>query len=209
MFFMKLLLKKQQYMLSLYHYSTPEDVMYIGKTLEALRKSKKISLTELSQKSGVQLATLSRIENMKMVGTLESHMNIAKALDIDVTELYKDIDKKPAAVELSEAHGRTDVFSHSEHSSYEILTKNVLQKKMMPTLIRIEPRGKTNMEQNQTGTEKFIFVLEGSVEVDMNGQPFNLSKGSTLYFDASTPHTLINTSKTTARVLCIGTPVAL
>jgi len=61
--------------------------MYIGEKLHAIRKAKRISLTELSEKSGVQMATLSRIENKKMVGTLESHMQIAKVLGIDVTEL--------------------------------------------------------------------------------------------------------------------------
>lgn len=183
--------------------------MFIGAKLEALRKSKKMSLTELSQKSGVQLATLSRIENMKMVGTLESHINIAKALGIDVTELYRDIDKQPTVVDFTDAQTRTDIFTHSEHSSYEILTKNVLQKKMMPVLIRIDPRGKTNMEQSSIGTEKFIFVLDGTIEASINGQKFTLSKNNTLYFDASLPHSFTNIGKAAAKVLCIGTPVSL
>jgi transcriptional regulator with XRE-family HTH domain len=183
--------------------------MYIGKKLEALRKTQKMSLTELANKSGVQLATLSRIENMKMVGTLESHMNIAKALGVDVTELYKDIHKETAEIEVSEPKNRTDVFSHSEHSSYEILTKHVLQKKMMPVLVRIDAQGKTNKEQNQAGTEKFLFVLEGNIEADINGQKFKLGKNSSLYFDATLPHYLTNTGKMTAKVLSVGTPVSL
>ena len=183
--------------------------MFIGTKLHALRKSKKMSLTELSQKSGVQLATLSRIENTKMVGTLDSHINIAKALGIDITELYRDIDKQHAIVEFTDAQTRTDVFTHSEHSSYEILTKSVLQKKMMPILIRIDPRGKTNKEQSSPGTEKFIFVLEGAIEANISDQKFTLSKNNTLYFDASIPHSFTNIGKTTARILCIGTPVSL
>ncbi len=182
--------------------------MYIGNTLNAIRKAKKMSLTELSEKSGVQMATLSRIENMKMVGTLESHINIAKALEIDVTELYKNIDKQTAAIEFSD-QTRTDVFTHSDQSSYEILTKNVLHKKMMPILIRIEPQGKTNMEQNKNGSEKFIFILDGSIEAQISDQTFNLTKSNTLYFDASLPHTFINTGKAIAKILCIGTPVSL
>ena len=183
--------------------------MYIGKKLETLRKTKKMSLTELSQKSGVQLATLSRIENVKMVGTLESHINIAKALGIDVTELYKGIDKETVGADYSEPHSRTDVFSHSEHSSYEILTKNVMQKKMIPVLVKIDGRGKTHTEQNQPGTEKFIFVLDGAIEADINGQKFKLGKNSSLYFDGSLPHILVNAGKTTAKVLSVGTPVSL
>ena len=183
--------------------------MYIGAKLHALRKAKKMSLTELSKISGIQLATLSRIEHQKMVGTLESHINIAKALGIDITDLYRDIDKQQAMVEFSESQQRTDVFTHSEHSSYEILTKNVLQKRMMPVLIRIDARGKTNQEQNQPGSEKFIFVLEGTIEANIQGQKFNVSKNNTLYFDASLPHTFTNMGKATAKVLCIGTPVTL
>ncbi|MBI4309822.1 MAG: helix-turn-helix transcriptional regulator [Candidatus Omnitrophica bacterium] len=181
--------------------------MYIGNKLHALRKAKKISLTELSQQSGVQLATLSRIENMKMVGTLESHINIAKALGLDVTELYRDIDKQPTVMDAGEA--RTDIFTHSEHSSCELLTKNVLQKKMMPALVRINPKGKTKPEKNQAGSEKFIFVLEGSIEADIQGQKFALNKSNTLYFDASLPHTFTNTGKSAARALCVCTPVSL
>lgn len=183
--------------------------MFIGSKIHSLRKTHKMTLTELAEKSGVQLATLSRIENMKMVGTLESHIKIAKALGVDVTELYRDIDKEPKIVEFGDAQNRTDVFTHSEHSSYEILTKNVLQKKMMPVLIRIEAHGKTNEEQNQANAEKFIFVLEGSIEVRVGEQKFVLNKHNTLYFDASLPHSFINKGKAAAKVLCVGTPVSL
>ena len=183
--------------------------MYIGKRLEALRKAQKITLTEVSKRSGIQLATLSRIENMKMVGTLESHINIAKALGIDITELYRGIDRGPAVTDVGPDKSSEDIFTHSERSSYEILTKNVLKKKMMPVLIRINPGGKTSVEQNPIGTEKFIFVLDGVIEAEVSGSRFRLGKHNTFYFDASLPHHFINKGKPTARVLCIGTPVSL
>ena len=37
------------------------------------------------------MATLSRIENGKMTGTLDSHTNIAAALEISLPVLYKDL----------------------------------------------------------------------------------------------------------------------
>lgn len=182
--------------------------MYIGNTLQTIRRAKRMSLTELSQKSGVQMATLSRIENMKMVGTLESHINIAKALGVDVTDLYKNIDKEQASVDFG-GSSATDVFTHSDQASVEILTKNILNKKMMPALIRIEPNGKTNKEQNKNGSEKFIFLLEGAVEVIIGEQKFNLHKNNTLYFNAALPHQFINQGKSAVKILCIVTPVSL
>ncbi len=183
--------------------------MYIGKRLKELRKDRGMSLTDLAEKSGVQIATLSRIEHLKMTGTLESHMSIAKALEIDITQLYAGIIKEEDKVDLRTAKSATDVFVHSDKSSYEILTSNILSKKMMPILLKIEENGRTNKEQNQAGTEKFIFVLEGKIEVSIGKESYPLSKHNTLYFDASLEHYFVNKGKSMAKVLCVATPVAL
>ena len=183
--------------------------MYIGKRLKELRKTQGMSLSDLAEKSGVQIATLSRIEHLKMTGTLESHMSIAKALGIDITHLYVDIIKDEDKVDFKGSKSATDVFVHSDKSSYEILTSKVLSKKMMPILLKIEPSGRTNKEQSQIGTEKFVFVTEGKIEVIIDGETYTLSKNNTLYFDASLEHCFINIGKSTAKMLCVATPVAL
>lgn len=183
--------------------------MYIGKRVQELRKAKGMSLTELAEKSGVQIATLSRMENMKMTGTLESHMNIARALGVDITQLYAAIIKEEDKAQVQTPKSLSDVFIHSEKSSYEILTSNVLGKRMMPILLKIEAGGETNMEQNQPGSEKFVFVLEGKIEVRVGEKAYSLSKHNTLYFNASLEHKFVNAGKATARVICVGTPVAL
>ncbi len=182
--------------------------MYIGEKLHAIRKAKKMSLTELSEKSGVQMATLSRIENKKMVGTLESHMQIARAIGIDVTELYKGLSHQNAIIDFGHDKN-SDVFTHSDDASFQILTKNIMNKRMMPTLVRLEEGGKTNKEQSPGGTEKFIFVLDGHVEINVDEQIFNLHKNNTLYFDASLPHSFRNMGKVAVKLLCVATPVAL
>ena len=183
--------------------------MYIGKRVQELRKAKGMSLTELAEKSGVQIATLSRVENMKMTGTLESHMNIARAMGVDVTQLYTAIIKEEDKAQVQTPKSLSDVFVHSEKSSYEILTSNILGKRMMPILLKIEPEGQTNMEQNPPGSEKFVFVLDGRIEVRAGEKAYALSRYNTLYFDASLEHKFVNTGKTTAKVICVGTPVAL
>ena len=183
--------------------------MYIGKRVQELRKVKGMSLTELAEKSGVQIASLSRIENMKMTGTLESHMNIARALGVDVTQLYTAIIKEEDKAQVQTPKSLSDVFVHSEKSSYEILTSNVLGKRMMPILLKIEAGGQTNTEQNQPGSEKFVFVLEGKIEIQVGEKAYSLSKHNTLYFNAALEHKFVNAGKATARVICVGTPVAL
>ena len=183
--------------------------MLIGKKIQELREERKMSLTELSQKSGVQLATLSRLENLKMTGTLESHLAIAKALEVSLPQLYNEVINEDKKIEVQTSRSPSDVFVHSKKSSYEILTPKVLSKKMMPILLKLEPGGKTHQEQNPIGCEKFIFVLVGKITVDIDGKSYALSKNNTLYFDASLEHKFMNAGKSLARVICVSSPVAL
>jgi transcriptional regulator with XRE-family HTH domain len=183
--------------------------MLIGNKIRDLRKAKRMTLTDLSKESGIQLATLSRIENNKMTGTLQSHMSIAKALGVNITEFYGDVIREESTIDLHQPSSPTDVFFHNDKASYEILTGKLFSKKMMPVLLKIEPEGRTTLEQGQAGAEKFVFVLEGNIEVAVGEERYSLSKHSTLYFDASTKHYIANAGKSSAKVLCISTPVVL
>lgn len=183
--------------------------MYIGKKLKEIRKSKGMTLVELSEKSQVQIATLSRIENLKMTGTVDSHMAIAKALEVDVLQLYADMINEEKKVDLTDHATQKDLFIHGEKASFEILTTNVLKKKMMPTLLTLENGGKTNTEQNKTGTEKFIYIIEGNVKVVIGETPYSLTKGHSIYFDASIKHYFRNDESKVTKILIVSTPVAL
>ncbi len=183
--------------------------MFIGKRIKELRESKKMTLSELSKASGVQIATLSRIENMKMPGTIDSHSRIAKALSVDITELYKNISEPEPKGEPLGVSSATESFSYNDKASYEILASKVLSKKMLPIVLRIDPGGKTNPEENAKGSEKFIFVLEGEVTTHIGEDAYPLSKNKTLYFDASLRHYFENAGKGVAKMIAVVTPVAL
>lgn len=183
--------------------------MKIGKRIKALRKKMGIKLIDLSQKSGVALATLSRIEHEKMTGTIDAHLGIAKALGITLSELYQDIELENQKVALLEEKAHTDVFVHNDKASYEILTIGVLKKKMMPIMLKIEPDGQTNMEQTPVGIEKFIYVLEGAIDVVIGPKVNSLHTGDTLYFEAHLPHYFRNEGSVLTKAILVGTPPTL
>lgn len=70
-----------------------ENKIRVGKKIEEIRKAKGLTLVRLSDLSGIQVATLSRIENNKMTGTLETHVKLIKVLGVTLAELYADIDQ--------------------------------------------------------------------------------------------------------------------
>ena len=183
-------------------------MLQIGSQIRKIRKLKKVSLTSLAEESRVQLATLSRIENGKMTGTLQSHFQIAKALGVDVIELYQGLQEEetdPVAVEDSlEA-----VAAPNEKVAVEILSRQPSAKKMLPALIRIDGKTSSAMEKSDLGSERFIFLLEGSLIVHIKDQTVALEKNSSLYFNAAHPHFFENRGAGAAKLLSITTPVKL
>ena len=184
----------------------------VGDRLRVLRKSQKITLVELAKTSGVDSATISRIETGRMTGTLESHTLLARALGAKLTELYAGIEEARSRELISMQHpgARTEVYVHQAgKSSLTMLTTDVLKKKLMPVLVAIEPGGSTHREEARVGTEKFLYVFEGEVEAQVGEETHRLKRGSSLYFDASLPHALKNAGTRPVKCLSIVTPPVL
>jgi len=180
--------------------------MHVGEIIHRLRKEKKMTLLELSAKSGVALATLSRVENGKMTGTLESHMRICEALETTLPEFYRDLALSKKQVEVQTKRSRTDVFIHDKSAASEMLASKILNKKMMPMLIKINKGGATHEEETKPGVEKFIYILDGRIEAFIGEEKYNLTKGDTLYFESSIPHHFKNTCAGESRLLCVTSP---
>jgi len=180
--------------------------MKIGKKLRILRKDRKMTLKELSDKSNVQIATLSRMENDIMPGTLQSHMSICKALGVSLSDFYHDIESAHKTISFIKQKEKHESFVHSKKSTSELLTTKIMGKKMMPLLIRIQKGGKAHKEENRVGTEKFIYVLDGKIEATIGKEKYVLAKGDSVYFDASLPHVFYNDSKGEARILSMLSP---
>ena len=113
---------------------------------------------------------------------------------------------KPDAMKPA-AHA--EMFIQNDKSSYEILSKGVLSRKMMPILLKLAPGSKTNIEEYKSGSERFVFVFEGKIEVRVEKEKYTLERNNTLHFDAALPHQFINVGRVTARVLSVLTPVSL
>ena len=183
--------------------------MHVGEIINKLRKEKRMTLLELSEKSNVALATLSRIENGRMTGTLDSHMNIANALEVSLPDLYKDLAYSKKQVEVKARKATTDVFIHDKNVASEMLVSKVANKKMMPLLIKINKGGATHKEETKIGVEKFMYVLEGKIEATVGEEKYTMAKGDTLYFESSLPHHFKNTGAAEARLICVISPPTL
>lgn len=184
--------------------------MRIGKRIKELRRQRKMKLIDLAEQTGIQIATLSRMEHDKMTGTLASHIKLASALGVKLTDLYEDIITAASPkTDTASSKTHTETFSINKNASYEILTGDLMSKKMMPILMRIDEGGKTQAEQNRPGTERFIFVLKGKLTAHIADDIFHLKTNHSLYFDAGLKHWFENTGDSPSKFLSITTPVPL
>ena len=185
--------------------------MELGEQIRALRKEQKLSLEQLAAKSGVALATLSRLENGKHSGNFKTHQKIAKAMGLAIADLYRGFEQGDQEAVLLKPPGlrEAETFTYNEKVFAVQLTQQISNKKMFPQLLVLEPGGKTSVEQYHRGTERWVFGEKGELEVKVGEQSYRLPKGGTLYFKASLPHRFSNLGKSVAKCILVTTPVIL
>ncbi|MBI4352519.1 MAG: helix-turn-helix transcriptional regulator [Candidatus Omnitrophica bacterium] len=182
----------------------------LGSRVKALRKEKRFTLIDVCQKTGIDQATLSRIENEKMTGTIHSHMKIAQVLGVRLPDLYEDVvskieeEKDPAIKEKM-----TETFSRSDGAVAEILASGILQRKMMPVRLKIKGKGQTDKETYALGSERFVYVLKGALQAVVGNDRKKAKQGESLYFNAALPHHFENPLKTEAACLSVVSPVSV
>lgn len=184
----------------------------LGARLRMTRRLQRMTLVELAETTGVDAATISRIETGQMTGTIECHLKLAAALGIKLTDLYAGIEEartKDATTFLPPSQRRDVSVHEAGNTSVAMLTTDILQKKLMPMLITIEPGGSTRREEARVGTERFLHILEGTLEAKVGSMTYTLKKGSSLYLDASVTHSFRNVGDRTAKCLSVMTPPTL
>lgn len=182
----------------------------LGSKIRAIRKERGLSLEQLSAKSGVALATLSRMENGKGSGTFRTHRKVAEALGLTMPDLYQGLDSaQDETVAIDSKSGEAEIFRYDEKASAVFLAKQIAGKQMLPQMILILEDGATSAEQYPHGTERWLFCLEGTVQVRVGEQLVTLPAGGTLYFKASLTHQMKNTGAATAKVISVTSPSVL
>lgn len=179
----------------------------LGPRIRQLRKQRGLSLEQVAGKSGVALATLSRIENGKGTGTFRTHRRIADAFGLSLAELYRDLQPQESDSLLLKSSGDdVETFNYDEKASAIFLTRQISGKQMLPQMILLKPGGKTAEEQYPPGTERWVFGLEGSFSARVGDQEHTVALGEALYFKASLSHQFRNDGTAPAKLISVMSP---
>jgi transcriptional regulator with XRE-family HTH domain len=181
----------------------------MGKRLRSIRKAHKLTLKQLSARSGVALSTLSKMELAHVSISYEKFAAVAKALGVNISRLFDPNPPEPAApaptfVKSSIAPAPGYV---SDHYDYRMFAVDFPAKQMTPLHGRILARaiGEFPDYIRHPGQE-FVLVLSGSLRICFEtGESVRLSRAETAYFDSGVGHVYLSLSKADARVLIVMT----
>jgi len=194
--------------------------MKIGENILRIRKEKDLKRSALVKRlrfiygdNAIDYRTIERIERGDMAkGRLSSLLQIADALDVNVTDFYKgteyedktSLEEKLEEAYIARAKARGGVFNYSKKASIEIISPE--KSTYIVFLLSLESGGQTKLEQDPEGTIKFLFVIKGEIKVSVGNIERILFKGDSIQINSFKPHYFENASKKKALGLLYQNP---
>jgi transcriptional regulator with XRE-family HTH domain len=174
--------------------------LILAKNLKAFREKKKLSLERVAELTGVSKTMIGQIERGESSPTITTVWKIANGLKISFTSLInnpqpdtKVVLKREVQV-LSEDKGKYRVYPYfpfQENRRFEVYS------------VEIEKDGILKSEPHREGTEEYITVFEGQLNILVNEEEFILSPGDSIKFKADRPHIYRNLEDTIIRLSMI------
>lgn len=177
---------------------------FLGKRMRILRRNQGFSLKSLADRSGLNINTLSLIENGKTSPSVSTLQQLATALEIPIIRFFETEPVEKQIVFCS-AGERPQV--HFGNTMMEHLGKNLKDNAIQPFIVTMEP-GKGSGEQSivHTGHE-FVYCLSGRIQYRIGDEIFSLEQGDSLVFLSHLPHCWNNPGSETARILLVLIPL--
>lgn len=165
----------------------------LGALLRKLRAREGWTLKEMSERSGIPLSTLSKVEHDRLTLTYDKLQQLSQRLNIRMSELFSE-PPSPAenAVTARRSIGDLDhaVRINTPNYEYYYLCPELRKKRMLPIITRIRARSLAEFGDLVTHSgEEYIYVLDGAVEIHTEFyDPIVLRKGQSMYIDSSMGH---------------------
>lgn len=174
--------------------------MDIGQRIKRLRTQNKLTLEELASRCELTKGFLSQVERDLTSPSIQTLGDIVEALGMDLAQFFQE------EVEEKIVFTQEDFFrDEKEGSTINWVVPNAQKNDMEPIILELGP-GQSSAEISPHNGEEFGYVLSGKVTLVNSGKKFSLRKGQTFYLKSSFAHSLINETRSEAKVLWICTP---
>jgi transcriptional regulator with XRE-family HTH domain len=176
-----------------------------GARVRQFRRDAGLTLQQLSERTGLALSTISKVENNLISPSYENVVRLADGLQIDLAELFSKHPKPMAAGRLSVTRLGKGIKHSSANYEYEILCSELSHKRFIPLLAVLRAHSVTEFPTLPTHAgEEFVHVLSGAVTLHTEHyEPLELAAGDSCYFDSRMGHALVSAGESEATVLWV------
>lgn len=178
---------------------------HVGYRLRELRQERGLSLGEVSESTGISTSFLSLVETGRSDITLGRLMRLVKFYGTSVEELLPQVPSLDASLVRGEE--RLYVPSPAEGMDVYLLSPDT-ERTMMPLIVHFAPNAGLAEYASHEG-EEFLHVIEGALQVTVDGDSVTIKEGDSFYFSAEHPHSLKNVFDGTTRIFAVVSPPSL
>ncbi len=162
-----------------------ESEINVGSRLRELRDERSLSIRALAEHSGLNVNTLSLIENGKTSPSVSTLQQIAAALEVPITAFFETNAPKNSVAHIV-AHNRPRMAF--AHGTLEDLGAGVANRFVEPFVVTLEPHASSgDTPIVHTGFE-FVFCLQGRMTYRVEDRFYVLKPGDSLLFESYLPH---------------------
>jgi transcriptional regulator with XRE-family HTH domain len=180
-------------------------VIRIGETIRHIRTERNLKLFETAAKAEISKGLLSKIENGRTIPSLPVLLQILKALEIDLTDFFKQV----------ETDNNSPMYLLIKKKDYRPIEKeeaigfqyfSIYQQAFSSVAINftyLELKQNAQREMVTTDGYEFIHLVHGSIDYVLGNEKFSMQAGDSLFFNGSIPHVKKNPYKETAQILVV------
>ncbi len=183
--------------------SQPSTEINVGRRMRELRIERDLSIRALAEKSGLNVNTLSMIENAKTSPSVSTLQQVATALDVPINAFF-ETQIYPQSIVFQKVGNRPS--AAFTHGTLADLGAGFARSGLEPFVVTLKPQADSgDTPIVHTGLE-FVYCLEGCITYEVEGETFNLESGDSLLFEAHLPHRWRNAGDTPSRSLLLLCP---
>lgn len=181
-----------------------EQTTALGRELRRLRLNKGLSIHAFAEMADVSAGLLSQIERGISSPSLRTLTKLRHALGVPLGALFEEGERQVLAeshfIRRREARPKLDLGPH--RLIKEMLSPHTASAMQIMILV-IPPNGGSGDQPYNDEGEKAGLVLQGFLQLTIDGESFDLREGDSFQFDSMLPHRFRNFHRDAARVLWI------
>ena len=167
----------------------------LGRILRELRSHRGWTLKEMSERSGIPVSTLSKVEHDRLTLTYDKLLQLSQKLHIRISELFAESEPAEEGVTARRSIGRSEdaIRVTTPNYDYYYLCTELRRKRMIPIITRIRAKSLSEFgDLVRHSGEDYIHVLEGTSIVHTEFyDPVTLKAGESIYIDSNMGHAYI------------------